>query len=176
MRCYSLELTAQGNNSDSNCYIETLGSQNDCFCQVHPIRNMTEVSLLHDDARLHTRLCTTEAITALNGLYSSHLAPTEYELLDTCDDTITPMKATAEHHKPVAADKEEKCLLDQNTGQGWKNAVHKMETLKNNYVFSNVLEFVWNLHINCKLDFLTLEDVVDSLSHNVSKVLPPYAV
>lgn len=27
----------------SNCYTETLGSLNDCFCQVHPTRKMSEV-------------------------------------------------------------------------------------------------------------------------------------
>jgi hypothetical protein len=45
----------------SNCYIDTLGSLNDSFCQVHPSRKMPEVLLLHDNARLHTTLCTTEA-------------------------------------------------------------------------------------------------------------------
>jgi hypothetical protein len=64
-------------------------------------------------------------------------------------------------------------------GQGWKNAVDKMETtLKNNYAFSNVVANLCEIITspNRKLDFLTLEDGVNSLSQNFGKELPLYAV
>lgn len=82
----------------SNCYVETLGSLNDCFCQVHPKRKMSEVLLLHDNARLHTELYKTEATTDFEWTVCcihSTVAPSEYQLLDllgggSCD-TITPL-------------------------------------------------------------------------------------
>jgi hypothetical protein len=58
-----VSLLTRESKAISNCYIQTLGSLNDCFCQVHPTRKMFEVLLFHDNARLHTGLCTTEAIT-----------------------------------------------------------------------------------------------------------------
>jgi len=51
--------------------------------------------------------------------------------------------------------------------------------LRNNYAFSNVVAIcVESSQVqtaNCKLDFLTLEDGVNSLSQNFGKELPLYA-
>jgi hypothetical protein len=68
-------------------YIETVGSLNSSICQVHPTRKMSEVLILHDNARLHTSVYATEAITKfltdsmLYPPYSPHLAPSKYQLL-----------------------------------------------------------------------------------------------
>ena len=58
-----MSLLPRESTAISNCNTETLGSLNDCFCQVHPTRKMSAVLLHHDNARLHTGLCTTQAIT-----------------------------------------------------------------------------------------------------------------
>ena len=111
----------------SNCYIETLESLNDCFCQVHPMRKMSEVLLLHDNARLHTGLCTTEAITNLNGqcaAFTLQFSPctirisTAWSFEKKKKNPVTPLhhwQATAGHRMSVAKEEGEKLLLDGNT-------------------------------------------------------------
>jgi hypothetical protein len=48
---------------NSDCYTETIRSLHACFCCLCPTRKVSEVLLLHDNARLHTNIYTTEAIT-----------------------------------------------------------------------------------------------------------------
>jgi hypothetical protein len=46
-----------------DCYSETLKHFNVHLCPIFLARKVSEVWLLHDNARLHTSVCTTQAIT-----------------------------------------------------------------------------------------------------------------
>jgi len=53
----------RGTKVNSNHHTETLRSLNVHLCRVHPTRKMSSVLLYYGNARPHTSLCTTEAIT-----------------------------------------------------------------------------------------------------------------
>jgi hypothetical protein len=70
----------------SDCYSETPKCINVCLHQVHPTRTMSEVSLLHNNAWLHTSAHTTQTITNFGWTelpplpYSSDIGTSDYHL------------------------------------------------------------------------------------------------
>jgi hypothetical protein len=63
----------RGTKVNSNHCTETVRILNAHFCRVHPTRKKSAVLLFHGNARPHTSLCTTEAITDSGRTLSSHL-------------------------------------------------------------------------------------------------------
>jgi len=108
----------------SNCHTETLGSLNDCFCQVHPTKKMSEVTMLdfiQDCAQqrlpqILNRQCAASTLQfspctiRISAAWSfkkkkkkNPVSPSHY------------WQATAEYHMSVAAEEVGKLLLEWNT-------------------------------------------------------------
>jgi hypothetical protein len=93
-----------GAKLNSSCYPETLRSLNAHLCKICPTRKISELLLVHDNARLHASVHIIEAITnfgwtvLLHPPYSADLIPSDYHLFGPFGggggsllNTITPM-------------------------------------------------------------------------------------
>jgi len=59
-----------------DCYLETLRHFNVHFCPIFPTIKVSEVLLLHENARLCTSACTTKAIKKKSDEQCCHINPT----------------------------------------------------------------------------------------------------
>lgn len=101
-RCYSWQLPAKWTTVNSNRYAETQGNLNARLHRAHTQKNVSEVSLLHDNTKLHISVHTTKAtIRNFEWTMLPH-PPHNPELAQqittcfvlwkqACKDTITPI-------------------------------------------------------------------------------------
>lgn len=121
-----LHCSAQGTTVNVDCCIERIRGLNACFCQVHPTSQMSEVFHLHNNARLHTSMCTIEVVTKFwmvsVATSTQQCWPRTISLSPvwSCENqpARTPWhqrQGTAEFRAPVTAGGGEKLLLGGNT-------------------------------------------------------------
>jgi histone-lysine N-methyltransferase SETMAR len=93
-----VDIMPRGTTINSEAYVKTLKKLHSRLRRVRPYRRMEDVLLLHENARPHVSLRTTQAITKLwwtelpHPPYSPDLAPSDNHLFGKLKDNIRGTK------------------------------------------------------------------------------------